>query len=254
MRATLRELKKPEVKSTFDSVIVDTADIMTDYCQKYICSQLGIDNIGDGGWTNNGWSRYKKEFEDVFRTLAQMGYAIVFISHGKEKTIKPKNGDEYQQICPSLQSSAETILENMADIIGYAHVVVKDGTPHRVLTLRSSDDSIICKSRFSKIAPEIEFSYDALSKALTEAIDKEDSNFVTDESIKVPVAKTYDYNALMAKFTDIVGELMSKDQSNARRITAITDKILGKGKKAGDCTEDQCEQLELIVLELQDLL
>lgn len=258
MRQTLRELKKPEVKEKFSSIIVDTADIMSDYCQKYICSQLGIENIGDGGWTNNGWSKYKKEFEDVFRTLAQLGYAIVFISHGKEKTIKPKFGDEYQQICPSLQSSAETILENMADLIGYAHVVMKDGVPHRVLTLRSSDDSIICKSRFSQIAPEIEFTYDALSKALTEAIDKEatahGNAFITDAPVETVAPKTYNFTELMNKFNDLVGELMSKDQSNARRITAITDKALGKGKKAGDCTEDQCEQLDFIVSELQALL
>lgn len=70
MKQVVRELKKPEVKERFKSLIIDTADIAADMCQKYICNQLGIDNIGDGGWTNNGWAKYKKEFDDTFRVLA----------------------------------------------------------------------------------------------------------------------------------------------------------------------------------------
>lgn len=113
MKQVVRELKKPEVKEIYKSIIVDTADIAADFCQKYICSQLGIENIGDGGWATNGWAKYKKEFEDVFRTLTQLGYAVVFISHDKEKTIKPQNSNEYQQIGSSMQSSALAIIENM---------------------------------------------------------------------------------------------------------------------------------------------
>ena len=46
---------------------------------------------------------------------------------------------------------------------------------------------------------------------------------------------------------------MSKNQSNAGKITSIVDKFLGKGKKVGDCTPDQAEQLDLIVHELEEL-
>lgn len=96
MKQVVRELKKPEVKAVFKSIIIDTADLAAECCQKYICNQLGIENIGDGGWSTNGWAKYKKEFEDVFRTLTQLGYAVLFISHDKEKTIKPQNTAEYQ--------------------------------------------------------------------------------------------------------------------------------------------------------------
>lgn len=116
MKQVLRELKKPEVQAIYKSIVVDTADIAADCCQKYICNQLGIENIGDGGWTTNGWAKYKKEFEETFRTLTQLGYAVVFISHDKEKTIKPQNSSEYQQIGSSMQSSALSIIENMSKI------------------------------------------------------------------------------------------------------------------------------------------
>lgn len=260
MKQIMRELKKPEVKARYKSLICDTVDILSDYCQKYICNQLGIENIGDGGWTTNGWSKYKKELEDVFRTLSQLGYAIVFISHDKEKTIKPQNGAEYQQIGSSMQSSALAIIENMSDIIAYAHPKVSaDGTTSRVLTLRSLDNSIRCGGRFRYMAPEIPFSYEALTKALNEAIDKEaaetDNKFVTDERVAEDLTKTYDFDALSAEFQDLVGKILAKNQSNAPKITAVVTKYLGKNKKVSDATIEQAELIYLINNELrEDLL
>ena len=236
MKQVMRELKKPEVKERFKSIIVDTADIAADLCQKYICNQLGIENIGDGGWTTNGWAKYKKEFEDVFRSLAQLGYAVVFISHDKEKTITPQNAKEYQQIGSSMQSSALSIIENMCDIIGYAHPKVTENGSRMVLTLRSPDNSVRCGCRFKYIEPEIDFTYDALTKALNDAIDKEanetNNQYVTTERQSAPILKEYDFDALMGEFKEIVGGLMERDSAtNMPKITQIIDKYLGKGKK-----------------------
>ena len=260
MKQVVRELKRPEVKEVYKSIIVDTADIAAECCQKYICNQLGIENIGDGGWSTNGWSKYKKEFEDVFRTLTQLGYAVVFISHDKEKTISPQNSKEYQQIGSSIQSSALAIIENMSDIIGYAHPKVDDnGNTRMVLTLRSSDNSVRCGCRFKYIASEIDFTYDALTAALTEAIDKEaaatNNAYVTNERNADVILNEYDYDALMAEFQIIVGDLMNKDPNFfGPRITQIIDKYLGKGKKIAETTRDQAEFIHLIVLEIKDEL
>lgn len=255
MKQVVRELKKKEVKEVFKSIIVDTADIAADCCQKYVCSQLGIDNIGDGGWKTNGWAKYKKEFEDTFRTLTQLGYAVVFISHDKEKTIKPQNSEEYQQIGSSMQSSALAIIENMSDIIGYAHPKVNDNGSKTVLTLRSADNSIRCGCRFKYIQPEIDFTYDALTQALNEAIDKEaeetNNQFVTSERQMAPTIKEYDYDALMAEFKDLVGVVMLKGESNAAKIQHIVENYLGKGRKVADATIDQAEFIYLIVEEMK---
>ena len=257
MKQVMRELKKPEVKERFKSIIVDTADIAADLCQKYICNQLGIENIGDGGWTTNGWAKYKKEFEDVFRSLAQLGYAVVFISHDKEKTITPQNAKEYQQIGSSMQSSALSIIENMCDIIGYAHPKVTDSGSRMVLTLRSPDNSVRCGCRFKYIEPEIDFTYDALTKALNDAIDKEanetNNQYVTTERQSAPILKEYDFDALMGEFKEIVGGLMERDSAtNMPKITQIIDKYLGKGKKISEATRDQAELVYLIVNEIKE--
>lgn len=256
-KEVVRELKKAEVKETFSSLIIDTADIFSDLCQKYICNRLGIESMGDGGWSNNSWTAYKKEFEETFRTLTQLGYSIVFLSHDKEKTIKPQNGAEYQQIGSSMQSSALAIIENMADIIAYAHIKTdENGNSRRVLTLRSLDNSVRCGSRFKYMAPEIEFSYEALTKALNDAIDKEanetNNAFITNDRIEISAPVEYDYNALMTEFGTIVGDLMNKNQTlYGPKVTQIINKYLGKGKKIADTTPEQAEFIYLIISEIK---
>jgi RecA-family ATPase len=259
MKQIFRELKKPEVQEVYKTIIVDTVDIAADLCQKYICNQLGIDNMGDGGWGTNSWSKYKKEFEDVFRGLTMMGYAVVFISHSKTGTDKDQTGKEFGYTKPTTQSSALQIIENMADIYCFARMYLgADGEEKRVLTLRSPAGSgISCGSRFKYIASEIPLNYDALTKAIGDAIDKEakenGNKFVTNEREAAPVIKEYDFDALMAQFETMVGDLMTKDQTYyAPRITQVIEKYLGKGKKMSGVTRDQAELVYLVVTEIQD--
>ena len=261
MKQVVRELKKPEVREAYKTLIIDTVDIAADCCQKYICNQLGIDNIGDGGWTNNGWAKYKKEFEDVFRSLTQMGYAVIFISHTKEKSCKRKDGTEYTQITPSLQTSANSIVENMADIYAYAHPERIDGMPKVILTMRHEDDTIFCGGRFKYIDSQIEFNYDSLVKALNDAIDREEQaiknpSLFTEKREEIIEAPEYDYEALMKEFNGYVVDLMAKDKAfYSPRITAIVEKYLGKGKKVSETTISQAEFIHLINSEIkEDLL
>ena len=261
MKQIYRELKKPEVQEVYKTIVVDTIDIAADLCQKYICNQLGIDNMGDGSWGTNSWSKYKKEFEEIFRGLTMMGYAVVFISHSKTGTDKDQTGKEYGYTKPTTQSSALQIIENMADIYCFARMYLgADGEEKRVLTLRPPAGSgISCGSRFKYITPEIPLNYDALTKAVEEAIDKEakehNNEFVTTERETAPAVMEYDFDALMVKFEELVGKLMNKNQAYyAPRLTQIIEKYLGKGKKVASATRDQAELVYLIVTEIEDEL
>ena len=255
-RETIRELKKPEVQQTFYTIIVDTIDVAGALCDKYVCNQLGIDTLGEGGWTVNGWSAYKKELEDCFRTITQLGYALVCISHNADKTFKRKDGSEYNQIVPTAQKSLNNIIKDMADLYLYAEI--DESTKERKLIVRSLDGTIDCGSRFKYMENELPLDYDALIKALNNAIDKEaaehDNKFVTDEKIApIAEAKVYDFDAMREEFSELVGRIMQANPANGPHITAIVDKYLGKGKKVGDCTPAQCEQLDLILIEVRDL-
>ncbi len=256
IKEVVRELKKPEVKERFKTVAIDTIDVAASYCDKYICNQLGIESLGEGGWTVNGWAKYKKELEDTFRTITNLGQALVFISHDSDKTFKRKDGTEYNQTVPTVQKSANDIIKAMADI--YCYATIDEASKERKLILRSLDGTVDAGCRFRYIKPEISLDYQALVDAMNEAIDKEakenDNKYVTEKREEAPAtAVEYDYDALMAEFNDLAGKLMSKDSTYyGPRVTQIVSKILGKNKKVSETTRDQAEFIYLIVGEMKD--
>lgn len=255
MKQVYRELKKPEVQATFKAVIVDTIDIAADRCKKYICQQNGIEDLGDLGY-GKGWTKFKEEFNEVFRGLTQLGYAVFFIGHDKEATVTdPTTGAERMIIRPSLSNTTKDIIAGMADIYGYAHQLRKDEMS--VLTLRDTSGLIDCGCRFKYIPNEISMSYQNLVNALETAIDKEaqetDGKFITTERVTGPAAVNYDYEALMKEFGDVVGSLVEKDSAYyVPRITQIVEKYLGKGKKVAEATIEQVEFIYLILSEIKE--
>lgn len=257
MKQVLRELKKPAVQERYKTIVVDTVDLAATMCEKYICSQNDVEKIGEIPY-GQGWNLLKREFEDAFRVIAQLGYAIFFISHEKDKTFKREDGTEYNQTVPTCGSSCGEIVKNMVDIMAYAHQKVVDGVPKRLLTFRSLDGSVDCKSRFKYMPISVELGYDNLVQALNEAIDKEASEtnnkYVTNEKISQTIHQQKDFKTLMDEFQEITKVLMAKDQSNANIITSVVEKYLGKGKKVSECTERQAEVVDFVVDELKSLI
>ena len=260
VRAVLRELKKPEVKEKFKTIIVDTVDIAGTLCEKYICAQNDVDKIGDIPY-GGGWTLMKKEFEEVFRTMTQLGYAVFFISHCKDKVFKTEEGIEYNQVIPSCPSSFNNIAKDMADIYAYAkkYKDKETGTAQVKLILRSVDNSVDTGSRFKYIDPEVPMDYNALVEALNKAIDVEakmyDNKYVTDERNVESVKKELDHDSVIAEFSDITMKLMTKDApSYGPKITYIVEKYLGKGKKVSESSIAQVELIDLIVAEIKDEL
>lgn len=262
LKQVVRQLKKEENKERFTTVCVDTVDLASILCDKYTCNQNGVDKINDIPY-GGGWTLLKKEFEGVFREITQLGYAVYFIAHSKEGTFKREDGTEYNLIRPSVSNTYNNIIENMADLIGYMHPVTEDGETTVKITFRSQDSSIQCGGRFKYIADEIDSNYDSLVKALNDAIDKEaeltGNKFVTDEKAKPVKEEELDFDSLLKEFNEIVKKLQGKvseeefGKTYAPKITHISDKYLGKGKKVNQCTRDQVEMLSLIVSEMKEL-
>ena len=250
MKQVYRELKKPEVKAAFNVVVVDGVDIAADQCTKYICNLNGIDSLGDLGY-GKGWSKFKTEFNEVFRGLTQMGYAVFFIGHDKEG--KDDNGN-ITNIRPLLSNSTREVIAGMADI--YAYAKQDNKAENSVLVLRDPSGFIDCGCRFKYVPEVIPCNYEALTNAILNAIDKEaaehGNKFVTTQRMEVVEEKTYNYEELMAEFQNFVNNLMEKNQSNAPKITSIVEKYLGKGKKVGDTAPEQAEFIYLINTEIME--
>lgn len=254
MKTVLRQLDDPEVKNMFRTIVVDTVDKASQLCEKYICQQLNIDNIGDGGWSVNGWAKVKREWETTFNSIAMKGYAVVFISHSKEKSIKRKDGTEYNIIAPSCSNAYNEIIRNMVDMEGY--IDVENG--ERKLILRSPNDEIECKSRFKYMEPSINFSYEDLVAAMNRAIDAEEKNiggeYVTTKREEIKETINYNYDTLMAQFNEIAGSYMQKNRAVYEpKIIKIIADYLGPGKKIVDTTPAQAELIYSIIEEVKAL-
>jgi hypothetical protein len=262
MKQVCTQLKKPQLKEKFATIIIDTVDIAAQLCEKYVCDQNDVDAIKDIAY-GQGWTMLKREFETVLRSITQMGYAVYFISHAKEGTFKKQDGSEYSTVRPSVSTTYRSIIENMADLYGYMHPVIRDGVRESRITFRSEDGSVSAGSRFKYFPMEIGSTYDELVAALRTAIEMEaeekGSEFVTDKA-EVYVAPTeLDFDKLMEEFNGLIAffkDSTSEEEFSAKlapRIVQITERYLGRGKKVSNCSREQVEMLSLIVADLKEL-
>lgn len=271
-KKVLKQLKDPAVKEKFETIIIDTADIAYDYCEKYICANAknpsggyGVDAIGDipfgAGYTKAGY-----EFDECLRSIVQLDYGLVLISHAVDKTFKNEAGVEYNQIVPTLGNKPRNIVSRMCDIIGYSRGIEDaDGHTTTKLFMRGTQ-RYVAGSRFKYTPDSINFTYGDLVKAIGDAIDKQieedgDEYFTSERSNAYKNAVIdLDFDELMRTFNDLIGHLMgTKDEAEFAsywqpRIVQITDRYLGKGMKVSQCSRDQTEALDLIVTDLKELV
>ena len=202
MKQLYRQLKDPRVQEMYRCVIIYTIDIAADRCKKYICNQNGIEDLGDLGY-GKGWTKFKEEFNEVFRGLTQLGYAVFFIGHDKPESIDNPDGTKTLKIRPTLSNSTKTVIAGMADIYGYAHQ--KAAGEMSVLTLRDASGTIECGCRFKYMPTEIVMSYKNLVNALNEAIDKFDSKY---EGVDFESMSDEDYAQVEIDYTTFMIEAL----------------------------------------------
>lgn len=264
-RKALRQLKDEKVKARFETIIIDTADIAYDYCEKYICSNASVDTIGDIAY-GKGYKMAAKEFDEQLRSILQMNYGLVLISHAVDKTFKDQNGQEYNQIVPTLDSKPRNIVSRMADIIGYSRVIdLPDGTSATKLFMRGTP-RFVAGSRFKYTPDCIDFNYKSLVSAIGDAIDQQmaedGAQYFTEErnNLYTATTKDLDFDALMVEFGDIITQISVKSEEDTfktywePRITQVIETYLGKGAKVSQCSRDQVEALDLIVSELKEFI
>ena len=270
-RKVLNQLKNPEVQQKFSTIIIDTADIAYDYATKYICSNAkradgsyGVDSISDIGF-GKGYGLVAHEFDECLRSIVQMNYGLVLISHATDKSFVDENGQEYNKIVPTLDKRAREIVSRLADIIGYSRTVTDENGKESVKLFMRGTQRYVAGSRFQYTPDYIDFSYENLTKAIVDAIDKQaeivGNQYFTNESINVytDTTKELNFDSLMDEFNQIVTNIIqTNDEQTFKtywepRIVEITERHLGKGNKVNNCDRTQVEAISLIVDDLKHL-
>jgi hypothetical protein len=205
-----------------------------------------------------------KEYDECLRSIVQMDYGLVLISHAVDKTFKDEQGQEYNQIVPTLGSKPRNIVSRMCDIIGYSRSIQDaEGHTSTKLFMRGTP-RYVAGSRFKYTPDYIDFTYKDLVNAIGDAIDKQMAEdgveYFTDtrNNLYTPVTVELNFDDLMATFNSLIEKLVNEktdfDSYWSPRIVQITDKYLGKGMKVSQCSRDQVEALDLIVTELKELV
>ena len=245
---------KDALKDKFDSIAIDTADFAWDLCVKWICSQNGVEKLGDIPW-GGGYDLAKKEYTQTFRDLTYSGYGLVFISHSTEKTYKNEKGEDYTQIVPALPNRPFDIVNKMVDIIAYIReipVEIGDKVENKRYMFLRGDQRFLAKSRFKYIKPRIELSYQGLVDAIFEAIDEEVAHTGGTASNEENPYTKQNFEEIMEDAKQLWGQVVQNDKTE--QALAILEEELGKPTRFSEILPEQTKELNAALIKIRDLI
>ena len=251
----LRQLEKPEAKTMYDTITIDTIGIAWDACEQYICAQNGVQKIADIPW-GGGYSACKKEFESCLRKITQLGYGLVIIAHVERRIEKRADDSEVEILGPAIPKRAYEIVNQLVDIIGYIDVTWdEEGNSERWLYTRKTP-TVMAGSRFKYLAPKIKFGYQELVDAIAEAIEKSekiDGAKVVDKQENI-IEKTLSFNEVRNEAMELWNKLIELDPENSKIILKKVEMVFGRVMKLSEITEVQVDLFNLVVLDMRALL
>lgn len=171
-KKVLMQLRKPEAKELYDTIVIDTVSLAYDLCEKFILQRESVSSIKDipfGG----GYGMVANEFQEALREITMLGFGLILICHSKEVAsgLTDSEGNAIMSIQPSLTKRPMEICNALCDIIGCINTEFEDGKPVRYLYTRQTE-YVFAGSRYKYLAPRIRFGYKELVDAIAEAIDK----------------------------------------------------------------------------------
>lgn len=248
--------KKPELKSKFTSIAIDTVDEAWALCEKKICADNGIDTLGELGW-GLGWRLARQEFASTLRDLVYNGYGLIFISHAIDKEDENDKGEKYTKATPALAATPFGVVNKMVDLIGYIREIdigtAEAPKRERFMFFRDEKgDRFLVKSRYKYIKPRIKLDYNELVNAIYEAIDEEvkHSGGFAVETSDPHAEKNFD--ELMEDARILWTTLVNKNLTG--KANEILEKEFGKPTKFSEILPDQVEQLSHVLTEIQSII
>lgn len=248
-----------KAKEVYQTIIFDEVYASAQMCEKYICQKYGAEHIGEQSDDfPNLYKEYEKEYYEEINKLLKSGFTIIFIGHevidNKTKQINPK-GDK---------RSMQVVRDN-ADITLYlkANGIDEEGREIKSTAYTVETPDFFARSRFDYMVPVIpEFTAENLEAAVIDAIKKQEEEegimaVSYDEYVENTTSEELDFKKLKSEIQAAVDQFASsgvEPEVVQSTILKITDKHLGKGRSLKEVTEDQVEQLSLILDDVKDLL
>lgn len=261
-RGVIRELKRPEVKEKYQTIVIDTVGLLTDMCMRYICHVNGVDELSAVPW-GRGWTDFKKEFRSQVNSIAQMGYSIVFIAHSDTK--RDNETGAITSALPSMDKKPREAVIALVDFIMFLQKEPKDGNEEEITVYAYTQlvSAIESKTRARYLSPRFEFNFENLQKEIRLAIEKYEEvetngngniNLVTEEVINHHTDQSsIPFDTLKSEVIEIATELLTHSDPEIKgRATSVTSTIM-KGVRISEAAEQHYEQLKALMESLIDI-
>ena len=129
-------------KHHFKTIVIDTVDILANYCVAHVCKKLNIDHISDAKWSR-GYDSLKKELEGQLNPLFQSKYGVLLTSHTKTQELLKKDSSISKTVI-TLNNQARSIILPKVDTIGLIKMKtfkLAEGThvEKRILSFKASE-------------------------------------------------------------------------------------------------------------------
>ena len=271
MKNYAKQLKKPEVRAMYDTLIIDTAPLMWGLAEKFVKTQKDIEDLTDLGF-GKGYRAVRDEFQDVINSLGQMGYTLVFISHAEKKDYVDALGVSHSGITPAMDKRPKEIISGLVDV--YMFVCQEsdgNGGNRPVAFFRGGtygDVEIEAGSRYGDGLPvKIDFNYDELVKAVQSAdeamlsagikISTENKTILEEAKETETETKKKSFSEVYKEVTSTINKLKERivagEADLAETMTSIIEQYLGAGKKITEATPAQQDLVEAALAELKEL-
>lgn len=268
----IKQLKNEEVRAMYNTIIIDTVDLMWSLCEKFIKTQKDIEDLTDLAF-GKGYRAVRDEFQEAINGLGQMGYTLIFISHAEKKDYVDSLGVSHSGITPTLDKRPKEIITGLVDVMLFVYEKNQEGGNISTALLRGGtygNLDIEAGSRYGEGLPtEIPFTYDELMKAIQSADEAMLSKGVTlstenktileeTKEVEAEAPKKRTFSAVYKDVTNTINKLKEKivagDEDLADKMTAIIEQYLGAGKKITEATPAQQDLVEAALVELKELL
>ena len=261
-KKVMSQLKKPQAKEMYDTIVIDTVSIAYDLCENYIVQREGVSTIKDipfGG----GYSMVSNEFRECLREITMLGFGLILICHSKETTsgMVDSEGNPIMMIQPSLSKRPMEICNAICDVIGAINTEFENGQPVRYLYTRQTP-TIFAGSRYKYLAPKIKFGYEELTNAIADAIEKSaqlDGVTVVDHGEQNQI-KDRPFQEIMEEARIIWSNYLTSaadEEEKEHRLNIMKDiirKIFGNEDfKLSQAVTSQADLVELFISEMKNL-
>ena len=251
----VKQLDNPAAKEMYESVIIDTVDIMASLCESYVCQQAGVSALSEVPF-GKLYGEYTKEMTNILRKITMMGYGLAFIAQEDIKIVKDDKGEEIEKLQPMLDKRALKVVNAIVDFILYiGQEWDENGNNNRYFYTRNTP-FITAGSRFGEMAPKIPFSYKALIDEVQKAMEKntaDNPNLLIDEKVEYTPEVKRPFRETMQEAGELWAQFPKSQEWNEKKMT-IVQEYFGQPIKLSTATETQQDLVESVIQDLKNLL